>query len=209
MNILPKKRNFMNVKLEEAVPEPPEEPIKLVRQDAEEDIDSMDDEAVEDQKQVEEVFSTPNNEALFKETPKNIIEPDEQVKPKKKRKLSEKQLAHLARMRTKAIAARKARKEAKELEKQKKRDAKEAKRKAKEEEKERKRLEREANKPTPVPKANVKVPSNPDLDFERQQNRQASSSIPSRQTQQNTRTTSNQRQNNTPRNPYLGNLIPY
>ena len=210
MNIIPKKKPLMNLIVEEVKEEVPEEPPVLERQDAQENVvDEISDEE-EEPKQL-------TNEDLFNQQndiPSNVIPAEKEV-VKKKKKLSEKQLKHLAYMRSRAIAKRKERKAIKEAERQAKRDAKEA-----------KRLEREQSLNV-VPKKNVvktnsvevKARNNQlsdDAEFskffsmmerydriknvrKRQQQRQqqqpqVQSVVPKRQTHNN---------------PYLGNMIPF
>ena len=207
----------MNLIVEEVKEEVPEEPPVLERQNAQESVvDEISDE--------EEIVEELSNKDLFNQEsdiPSNVIPAEKEV-VKKKKKLSDKQLKHLAYMRSRAIAKRKERKAVKDAERQAKRDAKEAKRLAKEEEKERKRLEREKTlnvvpkkkleKPNPVEVKSRNNQLSDDAEFskffsmmerydriknvrKRQQTRQpVQSVIPKRQT---------------PTNPYLGNMIPF
>ena len=144
MNILPRKKNVMlNVK----VVEPPKPPSPKV--DLKEEVEADEERA--------EVLAGPTNGEVFNEArvedepvrpvavpPTNVIEADPTPVKKKKRKLSEKQLAHLAKMRAAALAKRKKLKEQKEAEKAKKRAIKEKKRLEREAMLEKRRIKREA-----------------------------------------------------------------
>ena len=138
MNILPVKKNIMlNVKVVEP-PKPPSPNLK--------------EQIVEEE--VEEVLGGPSNGDVFNQVeeavrpisvpPTNVIEADPAPVKKKKRKLSEKQLAHLSKMRAAALAKRKKLKEQKEVEKAKKRAIKDKKRQEREAMLERRRIKREA-----------------------------------------------------------------
>ena len=143
MNILPRKKNVMlNVKVVEP-PKPPSPKVDLKEEVKEEEV--------------EEVLAGPTNGEVFNEAraedepvrpiavpPTNVIEADPTPVKKKKRKLSEKQLAHLAKMRAAALAKRKKLKEQKEAEKAKKRAIKEKKRLEREAMLEKRRIKREA-----------------------------------------------------------------
>tara|TARA_Y100001963_G_scaffold149036_1_gene227895 strand:+ start:269 stop:982 length:714 start_codon:yes stop_codon:yes gene_type:complete len=141
MNILPRKKNVMlNVKVVEP-PKPPSPKVDL-KEEVEEESE-------------EEVLAGPTNGEVFNEVedepvrpvavpPTNVIEADPTPVKKKKRKLSEKQLAHLAKMRAAALAKRKKLKEQKEAEKAKKRAIKEKKRLEREAMLEKRRIKREA-----------------------------------------------------------------
>ena len=201
-----------------------------------------------EKKEVEEVVEKvqpveePNKEDLFvaeekptqiQREPTNIIEADhddDTSKKKKKRKLSEKQLAHLARMREKALEKRRRIREAKEAEKEKKRLLKEEKRKLREQkqlEKEERKKQRELQKkpvnkviekpePIPTPSTNSGMGFNKFFDYMQRYER-----IKQVRTRQNNRNTTQTKPsvvktNNPlvnrpakPKNKYLGTLIPF
>jgi len=165
--------------------------------------------------------------------PTNIIEADQDEdipKKKKKRKLSEKQLAHLARMREKALEKRKRIREAKEAEKEKKRLLKEEKRKLKEQkqlEKEERKKQRElqkkpvnkvVEKPEPIPKPSTNSGMGFNQFFDYMQRYERIKQVRTRQNNRNTTQTKSSvvKTNNPlvnrpakPKNKYLGTLIPF
>ena len=148
MNILPKKRNVLLSIKEEPKPV---EVVELTKNEEEKPEENILEAPTNDEifKQVEEGLSREEDLEKPPEVPhNNIIEadPETQPKKKKKRKLSEKQLLHLAKMRQKALARRKQLREAKAKEKELKRIEKEQKKKAKLLEKEKKRKEIEERK---------------------------------------------------------------
>jgi hypothetical protein len=104
--------------------EAPEEPPTLERQDADEGLDEEE----------EEILEPPKDEDIFNvNQPKNLVPVNTEEKPKKKKKqLSEKQKAHLARIRVIASQKRKAKADAKKKAKEEKRLAREKKKADKE-----------------------------------------------------------------------------
>ena len=186
----------------------------------------------------EEAIEAPTNDLVFERPPEappgNVIEADLSVEPKKKkRQLSEKQLAHLARMRKLALAKRKKLKEQKEAEKEARRVAREKKREEKALEAARKKKKREEKQALKKQHAMETKdmgtpPSKNDMEFikffkqmerydrikqvrKRQNNRTYTSntpqqSKPSPSTTQAPKATLQQQQ---PKNSYLGSLIPF
>ena len=231
MNILPKKRNVM-LTLKQEAPAGDEGVVEESPQ--EEEVEEVE----ESEEESEEALEAPTNDLVFERPPEappgNVIEADLSVEPKKKkRQLSEKQLAHLARMRKLALAKRKKLKEQKEAEKAKKRAIREEKRKAKElleAQRAERRKAREARKKQHAmeTKDMGTPPSKGDMEFikffkhmerydrikqvrKRQNNRTYTSNTPqqhkqSRSTKQAPKPTLQQQ---TPSNPYLGSLIPF
>ena len=135
-NILPNRRNVLvtydepeETGMEETIPE--DTPV-LERQDAEEGYDEYSEEEEEEEEEIE-IHEPPKDEDIFNvNQPVNMVPVNpEPAKRGKKKKLSDKQLAHLARIRKLAAAKRKAKKEqkAKEKEEKKKQKAQKAKEK--------------------------------------------------------------------------------
>ena len=182
-----------------------------------------------DEESEEEVLQAPQNEQIFKQVeeglqrpphppPTNIIEAEPEHPKKKKRQLSEKQLAHLARMRAKALEKRKKLKAQKEAEKEKKRILKEKKREAKAIKEAQKKAKKEAKKqqveniqrevqPTPLATP-VPTPSKGDEDFAKffnyMERYDRIKQVRQRQSQRQPPPVKKQ-----PKNKYLGSMIPF
>ena len=128
-NVLPNKRNVL-IKyedVEEKVEEMPEEAPVLERQDA--DI-SEESDVFEEEEVV--VLNPPADEDIFNvKQPLNMVPVKTEPKKKKKKQLSDKQKAHLAKIRKIAAEKRRLRKEEKQRQKEEKKKLKEQKKKEK------------------------------------------------------------------------------